>query len=101
MTLDEFIKYLPSGSGFNCEWEFVKKQKNGSLIFETFFHNMNNDGYYDGYTKIRLKIPRKFKDFSISLMGKKKYTDIYTKDFFSDTIYYSLENIKAFTITDI
>lgn len=38
MLLKEFIdNYLPSGSGFNCNWEFIKQQNNKTLVFETFF----------------------------------------------------------------
>lgn len=100
MKISEFIALLPSGSGFNCNWEHIKKCKNGTHIFETYYHNMDEHGYYDGHTKVRLRLPKQFKDFHISLVGKKKYVDSYMRDYFWDCVNYSLEGLTAFNLTD-
>ena len=55
MMIDNIIAALPSGSGFDCNWEHIKTQRpnkdNISFeVFETYYHNMNDGGYYDGYT---------------------------------------------------
>ena len=98
MTTTEFCEtVLPSGSGFDCKWCFVKRQKNGSMVFETHFHNMNENGYYDGFTKVRLTIPKILTDFRLTLSeGKARYMDWSTRDYFADTIYECLRG-KAFT----
>lgn len=62
---------------------------------------MNDDGYYDGYTKIRLKIPKIIDNFSISLIGQKKYTDYNTREYFNDVICECLKKIVGFSITDL
>ena len=101
MTRDEFTKYLPHGSGFDCGWQHIKTQKNGSEVFESHYHNMNQNGYYDGYTKMRLTIPQKINDFRLTLSGgKQKYMDYATRDYMIDTIYEALKGIKVFTFTE-
>jgi len=102
MKLEYFLnEVLPSGSGFNCDWDFIKQQKNNTLVFETYYHNMDEDGYYDGYTKIRLKIPTKIMDFTVTLsQGRSMYMDYSTRDYHVDTIMHCLEG-RAFMITDI
>jgi len=88
-TIESILNELPSGSGFDCEWDHLKTQKNGLELFETYFHNMNNDGYYDGFTRLRLKIDLKnLGDFRLGLTGKPQYHT--NRDYFEDTIYYSL-----------
>ena len=100
MTIDEFCNdVLPSGSGFDCNWEWVKTQKNGAEVFETFYHNMNEHGYYDGFTKLRLIVPAILGDFRLTLSGKAKYTDYNMRDYMNETIWHCLEG-RAFTFTD-
>jgi len=100
MTIDDFCdNVLPSGSGFNCKWEWFKTQKNGSEVFESFFHNMNENGYYDGYTKLRLTIPAKLSNFRLTLAGKARYTEYHTREYMNDTIWQCLEG-RAFNWTD-
>lgn len=84
---------LPSGSGFNSNWEYIKEQKNGSQVFETYFSNMNENGCYEGYTKIRLTIPQKINDFRITLVGPTRYTDWNTRDYLIETIYDALRGL--------
>jgi hypothetical protein len=101
MTTDEFCNnVLPSGSGFNCKWDHIKTQKNGSQVFETYYHNMNEHGYYDGFTKVRLTLPANTVDFRITLQGPTIYTDYNTREYMCDTIWQALEG-RAFSFTDI
>lgn len=88
MNIDQFITdHLPSGSGFNFKWEFIEECKNGTVIFETYYHNMNADGYYEGFTKVRLEIPRIVHNFRVKLSGgKQRYMDCDTRDYMWETI---------------
>jgi hypothetical protein len=94
MTNEEFCTaVLPYGSGFDCRWEYIKTQKNGSRVFETYFHNMNECGYYDGYTKLRLTVPAVLTDFRLTLVGPKRYTDYHSREDLCDTIYHCLHDL--------
>jgi hypothetical protein len=96
MAVDKFCsEVLPQGSGFDCKWEWIKDQKNGSRVFETFYHNMNEHGYYDGYTKLRLTVPHILEDFRLTLVGKTKYTDYKTREYMVETIYNHLQGLTV------
>ena len=88
MTIERFINnHLPSGSGFDCNWEFIKECKNGTVIFETYYHNMSEHGYYDGYTKVRFEMPKKINDFRVRLsQGKAKYMEHHIREYMWETI---------------
>jgi hypothetical protein len=55
---DEILKlvkrYMPSGSGFDCGTKIFLSQEapaTDRLVFETSFHHMNENGFYDGWTE--------------------------------------------------
>ncbi len=50
---------LPSGSGFDCEWELT--EYSGYTKCVSAFHVMNEHGYYDGYV-----------DFSVIVFKEKE-----------------------------
>jgi len=92
-TIDNILEALPSGSGFDCDWEHIKTQRNKLEVFETYFHNMNENGYYNGFTRLRLKIDlNNLSDFKLGLKGESKY--YINKDYYDTTIYYALEELK-------
>ena len=91
------LKKLPQGSGFDCNWELLKIQKNGKYVFFTDFHCMNNDGYYDGYQRIKIYVdPFDFKNFRLTLSGNEKYR--IDKDYYKDTIHNCLSEIGKYEI---
>lgn len=48
-------KYLPHGSGFDSGTTVNLDHSTGEkLVFDTSFHHMNEDGYYDGWTHHRI-----------------------------------------------
>lgn len=96
--IEEILKALPQGSGFNSNWGY-KEYKNGNVDFQTLYHNMNDNGMYDGFTSVRIKIEKsdlfdQNPDFSMYLSGKRKYTEI-NRDYYSDTIFYALDALKG------
>lgn len=45
-------KYMPSGSGIDAGTELlVGECKNDKLVFQTGFHHMNDNGYYNEWTE--------------------------------------------------
>lgn len=92
--IEELLALLPQGSGFNCKWDY-KELKNGSVVFFTDYHNMDQQGGYDGYTSIRMKVEEKelfekVPDFKTFLNGKKCYRDQSTREYYEDIIDYAL-----------
>ena len=92
-TADQIIEKLPSGSGFDAKWELNQIYKNGKYEFISYYHNMNEHGYYDGWTSLRLVLhPEKLSDFRLYLSGKKRYTNYSSREHYESTILYSLES---------
>jgi len=88
--INRILEILPSGSGFNCSWQHIKTQQNSVEVFETDFHNMNNNGYYDGYTTIKVYIePFNHDNFRLTCSGKQRYTSL-NRDYWEDIIYHCL-----------
>ena len=103
ITREDFCNdFLPSGSGFDCSWEHIKTCLNGTEIFQSYYHNMNDVGYYDGYTKLRLEIPKgAWNSFRLRLsQGKARYMDYSTREYFDTTIYLALEKLSAWNWED-
>lgn len=94
-VVDKILNALPSGSGFDKKWRYDRTTKSGWFIFDGGFHNMNSDGYYDGWTDLTLKVNvHDYTDFKLSLSnGKRKYMDSFHKEVYSDDIYYCLNNL--------
>ncbi len=91
--IERFVESLPSGAGFDCEWEHKETLRNGKEIFETHFHNMNDNGYYDGFTKIRIAVDLFDTEAQVrmTLAGKAKYTDSDYRDMYAETILHTIE----------
>jgi len=82
--------YLPSGSGFDSGTRFVWEESNrNKLVFNTAFHHMNGDGYYDGWTEHKVIVTADLLfGFQIKVTGKNR-NDIkeYIAGCFSDFSY--------------
>lgn len=84
------------GSGFDTDWRSLHLDsskdltKSGNLLIFGGYHNMNEHGYYDGWTDITLKIPlMNPEDFKIVCKGKRKYNEL-NKEYFEEVIHESL-----------
>lgn len=92
-TIDNILRdYLPSGSGFDagtqldvCEHVDSHAER---LTFQTSFHHMNENGYYDGWTKHSVIIrPSLSHGFTLRVTGRNR-NDI--KDYIADAFYAAL-----------
>lgn len=59
--LNKMIENLPSGSGFDIGTNFeykdkANKQPDKKLVFNTSFHHMDENGFYDGWTEHKIII---------------------------------------------
>jgi hypothetical protein len=84
VALDQLIKlYLPSGSGFDLGTTInLEKSTPDKLVFETAFHHMNEDGYYDGWTNHTVIITPSLSVAFYTLVTGKNKNDI--KDYVAD-----------------
>ncbi len=81
-------KHMPSGSGFDSGTSFdFDKSKPDKLVFNTYFHHMNDGGYYDGWSEHSVIVTPAFRGFNLRVTGKNK-NDI--KDYIGDIFYNAL-----------
>lgn len=70
-TIDKLMKDSPSGSGFDSGTTIIDHGK--KLMFETSYHHMNENGFYDGWTEHTITvIPDLVLDFTLSISGRNK-----------------------------
>ena len=81
-------EHMPSGSGFDSGTSFdFDKSKADKMVFNTYFHHMNDGGYYDGWTEHSVIVTPAFRGYHLRVTGKNK-NDI--KDCIGDVFYNAL-----------
>lgn len=69
---DRITNILPSGSGFDSGTKIVEAS-DSRIVFETAFHHINENGFYDGWTEHRVTVKPSFIfGFDITVSGKNK-----------------------------
>jgi hypothetical protein len=72
-SLDELMKHMPSGSGFDCGTKLADTSTFEKLIFETSFHHMDESGGYDGWTEHAVTvIPSLLHGFTTRISGRNR-----------------------------
>lgn len=68
--LEILCELLPSGSGFDCgtTFDFLKSLPT-KLLFTFEYHHLNDNGYYDRWTKHIVKVVPTFGSFELSISG--------------------------------
>ena len=90
--LDELMNGAPSGSGFDSGTKLCMANEK-AIIFETSFHHMNQDGYYEGWTDHKITVlPNLSFGFELKVSGKNK-NDIksYIADVFTEWLMQTAE----------
>jgi len=88
----EIAQSLPHGSGIDDDWyiEDIATKKN--IYAYNSYHNMDENGFYDGWQDFYIIIPRNEKDFKLKFTGDRrgirKYPFLrqYLEDFISESI---------------
>jgi len=80
-------KALPSGSGFDCDYNF-KTQINGKIKCHSYYHCMNDHGYYDGYVGFNIIIDIYACDFKLTFDSDShnKARTYFLREYMEDTI---------------
>ena len=80
--IDRMMQDAPSGSGFDSGTELSDDSDGNRLVFETAFHHMDENGYYDGWSnhKVIVKPDLAF-GFDLQITGRNKNE---IKDYIAD-----------------
>lgn len=98
--MENFEEYwnrrVPHGSGFDCKYEFWDNPKYVKAV--SYYHVMDANGYYDGYVKFSIIIPKgNSENFKLHFHGKKsQYLNkkYFLRDYMEETILFSLKQEK-------
>lgn len=85
--LEKMSEELPSGSGFDSGTDInLIKSSIKKLVFDTSFHHMNENGYYDGWTNHAVVIEPSFGVAPFIRVSGVDKNGI--KDYIADTFHY-------------
>lgn len=63
--------YMPSGSGFDMGTKIDWQKSNADkIVFDTSFHHMNGNGYYDGWTEHQVVVTPSFQGLNLRVTGR-------------------------------
>ena len=63
---------FPSGSGFDAGTKLISAD-DSRIVFETSFHHMDENGFYDGWTEHRVTVRASLMhDFIVDVAGKNR-----------------------------
>lgn len=70
-AIEKQCEELPHGSGLDTGVQLdYLASKPDRIVFNTEFHHMNENGYYDGWSKHSLIITPKFGGYDLRITGK-------------------------------
>lgn len=86
--IKELVKeHFPHGSGFDGKTYFdLDLSHSGKLVLFTEFHHMNENGYYDGWSTLKIVVKPSLQfgfDFKLTGIARKYNLD---RDYFEDVI---------------
>lgn len=73
--------YLPHGSGINSGCTIEREFKKDCVILHVPYHNMDENGYYCGWSDFKIVCKPEFDGISLKIIGKDKY---FVKDYLYD-----------------
>jgi hypothetical protein len=81
--------HLPHGSGLDvgCNID-LEKSNSKKIVILTSWHNMNENGYYCGWSDFTINCYPSFRGIELKIIGKDKY---YVKEYLYDLFYDVLE----------
>lgn len=91
-------EFMPSGSGFDngTTLDLDECKPGKRMTFNTAFHHINENGYYDGWTHHKVIVEADFSGFTVKVTGRNK-RDIkdYIVDVFRTTLNQQVDAIWA------
>ena len=84
--------FMPSGSGFDCgtKFNFELSKVNQKLVFNSSYHHMNENGYYDGWSELTITVKPSFNGIDIRITGIRRKNSC-DNEYFYDTFYQVLK----------
>ena len=83
-SIETMMENAPDGGGFDRGTTLDDKSTYDKVIFNTEYHHMNTDGYYDGWTRHKIVVTPSFNGMNIKVSGRNKNN---IKDYIGDVFY--------------
>lgn len=85
--------YMPAGSGFDTGTMFNFDESNvNRLVFDVGYHHMDEHGYYDGWSHLKIKVYPSFAyGFNFTITGARRKDKGINKEYFDDTFQNALD----------
>lgn len=81
-------EFMPSGSGFDSGTTLdIDASGPTKLVFQTAYHHMNEDGFYDGWTQHKVTVLSEFDGLNIRIGGRDRNN---IKEYIGETFYSAL-----------
>lgn len=93
--LDELLYKLPMGSGIDAGSTIAFEEcKRDKIVFNSAFHVMDNQGFYDGWIEFKVIVRPSFTGFDLEIkpLQRKKYFNDYLHDYVFDVFHYALDS---------
>jgi hypothetical protein len=115
IDVQSLAELLPHGSGIDSDWT-IHIQKNGKVRCTSYYHKMNDGGYYVGWVKFSFKVYQTTKSILHPLSGDRfqilhhrgdvvmsdvACRDVDLRNYLDDTIREHLVGFLSYTGTDI
>ena len=70
----DIMQAAPSGGGIDSGTQFLESESMAlKLLFRVWFHHVDENGYYDGWTEHRVTVRPTFNGIDIKVSGRNRY----------------------------
>jgi len=93
--LDELLYKLPMGSGIDAGSTIAFEEcKPDKIVFNSAFHVMDNQGFYDGWIEFKVIVRPSFMGFDLEIkpLQRKTYFNDYLRDYVFDVFCDALDS---------
>lgn len=93
--LDELLYKLPTGSGIDAGSTIAFEEcKRDKIVFNSAFHVLDSNGYYDGWIEFKVIVRPSFTGFDLEIkpLQRKTYFNDYLHDYVFDVFRYALDS---------
>jgi hypothetical protein len=93
--LDELLYKLPMGSGIDAGSTIAFEEcKPDKIVFNSAFHVMDNQGFYDGWIEFKVIVRPSFMGFDLEIkpLQRKRYFNDYLRDYIFDVFWDALDS---------
>jgi hypothetical protein len=93
--LEELLNKLPTGSGIDAGSTIAFEEcKPDKIVFNSAFHVLDSNGYYDGWIEFKVIVRPSFTGFDLDIkpLQRKTYFNDYLRDYVFDVFWDALDS---------